>query len=103
MVLSDGGLAAAECLAEDDWESAAEASEFSNLPQNVCEDTGCPALSMPLSQLLSAEDAAGLGLMRTRWLSLAAAASFNQARPGRPDVKGVRSAAVSSLSVLCCA
>ena len=74
VVLSDGSLAAAECSEEDDWESAAEASESSNMPQNASEDTGCPALSMPLSQLLSAEDAAGLGLMRTRWLSLTVAA-----------------------------
>ena len=74
VVLSDGSLAVAECLEEDDWECAAEASEPSNMPQNASEDTGCPALSMPLSQLLSAEDAAGLGLMRTRWLSLTVAA-----------------------------
>ena len=74
VVLSDGSLAAAECSEEDDWESAVEASESSNLPQNVSEDTGCSTLSMPLSQLLSAQLASGLGLMRTRWLSLTVAA-----------------------------
>ncbi|CAK0773220.1 hypothetical protein CVIRNUC_004042 [Coccomyxa viridis] len=68
VVLSDGSLAVAECLEEDDWECAAEASEPSNMPQNASEDTGCPALSMPLSQLLSAEDAADLELMHTRHL-----------------------------------
>ena len=87
MVLSDGSLAAAECSEEDDWESAAEASESSNLPQNVSEDTGCPALTMPLAQLLSAEDAAGLGLIRTRWLSLTVAASLTQVQPDEPRQK----------------
>ena len=87
VVLSDGSLAAAECLEEDDWESAAEASEPSNMPQNVSEDTGCPALSMPLSQLLSAEEAAGLGLMHARWLSLTVAASLNQVYPDEPCQK----------------
>ena len=81
VVLSDGGLAAAECSEEDDWESAAEAPECSNMPQNVYEDTGCPALSMPLLQLLLAEDAAGLGLIRTRWLPSIVAASLDQVRP----------------------
>ena len=93
VVLSDGGLAAAECLEEDDWESAAKASESSNMPQNASEDTGCPALSMPLLQLLSAEEAAGIELTRTRWLSSISAASFNQSSP---DIANVRSAALSS-------
>ena len=85
VVLSDGSLAAAECSEEDDWESAAEASEPSNLPQNASEDIRCPALSMPLLQLLSAEDAAGLGLIHTRWLRCLSLLLPHQTRPGQPD------------------
>ena len=88
MVLSDGSLAVAECLEEDDWECAAEASEPSNMPQNASEDTGCPALSMPLSQLLSAEDAADLELMHTRWLGCLSLLLPHQTKPGQTDHSG---------------
>lgn len=66
-VLSDGSLAAAECPEEDDWEFAAEESHPNDLPENVTEDVSTPgALSMPLVQLLSREEAYGFGLMHAR-------------------------------------
>ncbi len=68
MVLSDGSLAAAVCPEGDDWEAAAEAWAADNLPQNAAEDlSSLEPLSMPLTELLPAKDAAEMGLMHTRY------------------------------------
>jgi hypothetical protein len=68
MVLSDGSLVAAVCPEGDDWEAAAEAWAADNLPQNAAGDlSSSEPLSMPVTELLPAKDAAKMGLMHTRY------------------------------------
>ena len=57
MALSDGLLAVAECLEEDDWQSAAEGPELDNLPQNAVEDvSGPPTPMMPLLTVVDGDN-----------------------------------------------